>query len=65
MKEDLEKILYAKRPISKKHPPMSLEARAAQFAPFAALTGHQELLEKTAKTAAALAEDQWEEFIED
>lgn len=34
-------ILDLPRPISKKHPPMSLLNRAAQFAPFAALTGHE------------------------
>lgn len=27
--------------VSKKHPPMSLENRAAQFSPFAALTGYE------------------------
>lgn len=29
---------------SKRHPPMSQQNRAAQFAPFAALTGHTQLL---------------------
>ena len=28
--------------VSKKHPRMSLEARSAQFAPFAALTGYED-----------------------
>ena len=32
---------------SKRHPWMSRSARAAQFAPFAALTGHDEAIEKT------------------
>ncbi len=36
---------------SKKHPPMSLYARSSQFAPFAALTGYEELIIKTAKEA--------------
>ena len=35
--------------VSKKHPQMSLYARSAQFAPFSALTGYEELVEKTAK----------------
>lgn len=30
---------------SKRHPPMSQQNRAAQFAPFAALTGHTQLLQ--------------------
>ena len=34
---------------SKKHPRMSKEARAAQFAPFAALTGYDEVINETAR----------------
>ena len=34
---------------SKKHPPMSLYARSAQFAPFAALTGYEEAVFETAR----------------
>ena len=33
--------------ISKKHPQMSLEKRAAQFAPFAALTGFEDVINDT------------------
>ena len=36
-----EDIIGLSRPVSKKHPPMSRENRAAQFAPFAALTGFE------------------------
>ena len=35
--------------ISKNHPQMSLEARAAQFTPFAALTGYSEKINETAR----------------
>ena len=35
--------------VSKKHPQMSKEARAAQFAPFAALTGYGEAVNETAR----------------
>ena len=35
--------------ISKKHPQMSLYARSAQFAPFAALTGFEEAVKETAR----------------
>lgn len=43
-------IIKMKRPVSKKHPPMSIQDRAAQFAPFAALSGHKEALEEEART---------------
>ncbi len=35
---------------SKRHPQMQLRDRAAQFAPFAALTGYEDLVEEAAKT---------------
>lgn len=35
--------------VSKKHPRMSLTDRAAQFAPFAALTGHEDAILETAR----------------
>lgn len=35
--------------VSKKHPRMLLEARSAQFAPFAALTGYDETIRETAR----------------
>ncbi|WP_296877066.1 YolD-like family protein [Thomasclavelia sp.] len=35
--------------VSTKHPRMSNYDRAAQFAPFAALTGHQEAIKETAR----------------
>ena len=35
--------------VSKEHPQMSMYMRAAQFAPFAALTGHDSAIEETAK----------------
>ena len=35
--------------VSKKHPQMSLYARSAQFAPFAALTGYEEAVKETAR----------------
>lgn len=40
-------ILYREHPVSKKHPQMSIRDRAAQFAPFAALTGHKEAVQET------------------
>ena len=35
--------------VSRKHPQMSIHDRAAQFAPFAALTGHGEAIAETAR----------------
>lgn len=34
-------IIHLARPVSKRHPQMPLKNRAAQFAPFAALSGHK------------------------
>lgn len=42
-----EDILYLPHPTSKKHPRMSRQNRAAQFAPFSALTGLDTALNKT------------------
>lgn len=42
-------IINMNRPISTKHPPMSLLDRAAQFSPFAALTGHEDAIREKAR----------------
>ena len=44
-----DEILNLEHHKSKKHPPMSLYARAAQFAPFAALTGYEDSVLETAR----------------
>ena len=44
-----EDIINLPHHVSKKHPRMSLEARSAQFAPFAALNGYEELIKETAR----------------
>lgn len=36
-------------PVSRTHPPMPIQDRAAQFAPFAALSGHYEAVRETAR----------------
>lgn len=48
-KNSYEDMLYMSHPTSKTHPRMSVEKRAAQFAPFAALTGHADAVEETAR----------------
>ncbi len=42
-------LLKRSRPVSKKHPPMSLNNRAAQFLPFAALSGLDDALNEAAR----------------
>ena len=42
-------IINLPRHISKKHPQMSIYARSAQFAPFAALTGYEDAVKETAR----------------
>lgn len=44
-----EDIIYLEHPASTKHPRMSLHDRAAQFSPFAALTGHEAAIVETAR----------------
>ena len=42
-------IIGLPRPESGKHPRMPVAERAAQFAPFAALTGYEEVIDHTAQ----------------
>ena len=49
MKRNYDDIINLPRHISDKHPHMSIHDRAAQFAPFAALTGHSEAVSETAR----------------
>ena len=56
-----EDILSVPRPTTHVRPPMSRQDRAAQFAPFAALTGHDAAIRETARTTQArrqLTEDE-------
>lgn len=60
-----EDMLYMPHPTSKTHPRMSVEKRAAQFAPFAALTGHADAVEETARITqerVELTEDRKEQI---
>lgn len=47
--DNYEDILDLERPISLMHNPMSIMERAAQFAPFSALTGHSDAIAETAR----------------
>ena len=48
-KGQYEDIVDLPHHVSKKHPAMSPEKRAAQFAPFAALTGYDAAIAETAR----------------
>ncbi len=49
MKEDYDDIINLPHPTSGRHPRMAMSRRAAQFAPFAALSGHDEAILRTAE----------------
>lgn len=49
MAHPYEDILQQERPLSDRHRPMPRAQRAAQFAPFAALHGHEEAVDETAQ----------------
>lgn len=49
MTEKYDDIINLPHHVSKKHPPMKAIDRAAQFSPFAALTGHDAAVKETAR----------------
>ena len=49
MNKNYDDIINLTRWNPKKHPRMSMEARSAQFAPFAALTGYEDAVKETAR----------------
>ena len=49
MNTSYDDILQLSHPTSKTHPRMSRTARAAQFSPFAALTGYEAAIKETAR----------------
>ena len=57
-------IINLENPKSKKHPHMSLYERAAQFSPFAALSGYEESIEEIGRiTASRIDLGEYEEDI--
>ena len=48
-KDNYEDIINLPHYVSLKHPQMSMDARASQFAPFAALTGYDDEIKETAR----------------
>lgn len=58
-------IIHLKRPVSTKHPPMSLYQRAAQFSSFSVLAGYDEKIDQARqvkKERMVLAETAYEEI---
>ena len=63
-RDDYSDMLDLPRPVSKKHPPMSIEKRAAQFMPFAALTGFESAVQKASLLFEEEADRGNVEFVE-
>lgn len=51
MTDRYDDIINLPHPTSKKHPRMSMINRAAQFSPFAALTGYDDAIQDTERQA--------------
>lgn len=47
--DNYKDIINLPHPTSKRHPRMPIYDRAAQFSPFAALTGYEEAIKETAR----------------
>ena len=69
-REKYKDIIDMPHHVSTKHPQMSLQARAGQFAPFAALTGYDESIEKQEVVSAEendkttyFEEEYWDESL--
>ena len=52
-RREYAEIIDLEHPVSKKHKPMSRANRAAQFAPFAALTGYEDLIRESERETEA------------
>lgn len=60
VQQKYEDILNLPHHVSETHPPMPIADRAAQFAPFAALTGYKEAIEETERLAEKKIEREYE-----
>ena len=54
MEDNYDDIIQLPHHVSSVHPHMSIHDRAAQFAPFAALTGHGAAIAETASSHSAI-----------
>lgn len=57
MPSNYSDLINLPRHVSTKHPPMSIDSRAAQFAPYAALVGHKEIITQNEKIASESTTD--------
>ena len=65
MKHPYDDILHLPHHVSKNHPQMSMRDRAAQFSPFAALTGYENAIDETGRLTEQrreLSEHEWSEL---
>lgn len=53
---DYDDIIDLPRPVSRRHAPMPMANRAAQFSPFAALSGYEDAVEESARLTDARLE---------
>ena len=61
--EDYSDIINMPHHVSKRHPQMSMMQRAAQFAPFAALTGYSEAIKEAEKENEKMNDNNaWEQM---
>lgn len=58
-------IINLPHPEPRKHPRMSRASRAAQFSPFAALSGHEEALQEEARRTLDLMDTKRREGLEE
>ena len=56
MSEKYGDMLYMNPPVSKTHRKMSIQDRAAQFMPFAALTGYEDLIRESSRSTQSRIE---------
>ena len=64
MEDDYEDIIALPHHVSRRHRPMPLADRAAQFAPFAALTGYEEAVQMADDAFVAKMEEKNEELLD-
>lgn len=64
MRTSYDDIINMPHHVSSKHEPMAMENRAAQFAPFAALTGYNDAIDEAARTTTMPIEQTAEQLLE-
>jgi hypothetical protein len=64
MNDDYNDIINLPRPQSRNHKPMPMINRAAQFAPFSALNGHEEALKSRRDKNSSSYEKQEEDDMD-